>query len=76
MPVRILVVDDEVLMEEMINLRFRREINKKQYEFHYAFNGREALDWLDNQNWTDIILCDINMPEMDGLALMDIIKQK
>ena len=38
-------------------------------------NGQEALDWLENNN-TDLILLDINMPILDGIKTCKIIKEK
>jgi two-component system chemotaxis response regulator CheY len=43
-------------------------------EFHEAANGIEALDILKN-HWLDIILLDYNMPKMDGMELLRIIKK-
>lgn len=39
-----------------------------------ASNGREALQLLREQ-LVDVILCDVNMPEMDGEELMKLLKQ-
>ncbi|MEM6262039.1 MAG: response regulator [Bacteroidota bacterium] len=76
MPIKVLVVDDEAQMEEMIRLRFRKEIRKKQYEFHFTLSGKQALECLEQEGGIDIILCDINMPEMDGLTLMGLIREQ
>ncbi|MEM7371972.1 MAG: response regulator [Bacteroidota bacterium] len=76
MPVKILVVDDEVLMEEMIRMRFRKEIRRNVYDFHFAISGQATLDYLEQEEGIEIILLDINMPEMDGLTLMNNLKQK
>lgn len=67
----ILVVDDEVYVEKLIKMRFRKEIKAREYVFHYALNGQEALDRIQEHPETSIILCDINMPVMDGFALLD-----
>lgn len=40
-----------------------------------AGNGKEALAVLDAQ-WVDIVLADINMPEMNGIELVETMKQK
>ena len=45
---------------------FRRQIRKGEYEFAFAHNGLEALQKLLETPDFDIILSDINMPEMDG----------
>ncbi|MEL7122538.1 MAG: response regulator, partial [Bacteroidota bacterium] len=69
-PIKILVVDDEPLVERLINQRFRKKIKSKHYEFHFAENGVEGLSKLDQHQDVDIILSDINMPKMDGLTFL------
>jgi sigma-B regulation protein RsbU (phosphoserine phosphatase) len=49
---------------------FRRKIRNGEYEFFFAHNGLEALAILYNNPDIEIILSDINMPEMDGLTLL------
>jgi len=70
LPVKILSVDDEMDLELLLTQYFRRKIRKGEYEFFFAHNGLEALTVLLNQKDIDIILSDINMPEMDGLTLL------
>jgi sigma-B regulation protein RsbU (phosphoserine phosphatase) len=70
MPVKILSVDDEQDMEILLTQYFRRKIKKGEYEFAFAHNGVEALQMLLARPDFDIILSDINMPEMDGLTLL------
>lgn len=70
MPVKILSVDDESDLELLLTQYFRRKIRKGEYEFHFAHNGLEALAMLLKHRDFDIILSDINMPEMDGLTLL------
>jgi sigma-B regulation protein RsbU (phosphoserine phosphatase) len=70
MPIKILSVDDEPDMEVLIQQKFRRKIRKGEYEFHFAHNGLEALATLVEHSDIDVILTDINMPEMDGLTLL------
>ena len=69
-PVKILSVDDEMDLELLLTQYFRRQIRKGEYEFFFAHNGLEALTMLLQQKDIDIILSDINMPEMDGLTLL------
>src|SRR5450631_195129 len=68
---KILVVDDEPDLEVLIKQRFRKQIRDKQYEFLFAVNGADALDRIRESEDLDIVLSDINMPEMDGLTLLD-----
>ena len=70
MAVKILSVDDEMDLELLLTQYFRRQIRKGEYEFSFAHNGVEALTMLLKNKDYDIILSDINMPEMDGLTLL------
>ena len=70
MAIKILSVDDEVDLEVLLTQYFRRKIRKGEYEFFFAHNGLEALQTLLKHPDIDIILSDINMPEMDGLTLL------
>ena len=70
MPVKILSVDDEMDLELLLTQYFRRQIRKGKYEFYFAHNGVEALAMLYKNPDIEIILSDINMPEMDGLTLL------
>ncbi len=70
MPIKILSVDDELDLEVLLTQYFRRKIRKGEYEFSFAHNGWEALTMLIKNKDYDIILSDINMPEMDGLTLL------
>ncbi len=67
---KIMVVDDEADLEVLIKQKFRKQIRQKEYEFLFAINGRDALEKLVSDPEVDIILSDINMPEMDGLTLL------
>lgn len=70
MAVKILSVDDELDLEVLLTQYFRRQIRKGEYEFAFSHNGLEALQKLLETPDFDIILSDINMPEMDGLTLL------
>ena len=69
--VRILVVDDEVDLEQLMLQQMRREIRRGRYTFEFAHNGAEALERLREDNDFDIVLSDINMPVMDGLTMLE-----
>ena len=68
---KILVVDDEPDLEDLVLQRMRREIRNGRYSFVFARNGVEALERLSGDNDIDIVITDINMPEMDGLTLLE-----
>jgi adenylate cyclase len=68
--VKILVVDDEPDLEILIRQKFRQKIRDRQYEFVFALNGRQALEQLNQNTDVEVVLSDINMPEMDGLTLL------
>ncbi|MCB0579334.1 MAG: response regulator [Phaeodactylibacter sp.] len=75
MAAKILVVDDEPQFERLILQRFRRQAREGKYEFLFAQNGVEALDVLARNTGIDMVLTDINMPKMDGLALIGQIRE-
>lgn len=75
MAIKILSVDDELDLEVLLTQYFRRQIRKGEYEFVFAHNGLEALQKMLETPDIDIILSDINMPEMDGLTLLGKIKE-
>ncbi|MBQ0085479.1 MAG: SpoIIE family protein phosphatase [Prevotella sp.] len=75
MAVKILSVDDELDLELLLTQYFRRKIRHGEYEFLFAHNGLEALEVLVKHPDIDIILSDINMPEMDGLTLLSKINE-
>ena len=72
--VKILVVDDETDMEPMIRQKFRRHIRENTFDFEFASNGLEALEKIIEFPEIGIVLSDINMPEMDGLTLLNKLK--
>ncbi len=76
MPSRILVVDDEPDLEQLILQKFRRQIRDGIFAFQFAGNGLQALERLAQDDAIDLVLTDINMPEMDGLTLLNRIKEQ
>ncbi len=74
--VKILVVDDEADLEVLIKQKFRRKIREQAYEFVFAINGVHALEQLQIHKDVGLVLCDINMPEMDGLTLLSELNEK
>jgi len=73
---KILVVDDETDLEVLIKQKFRQKIREHKYEFVFAINGKHALEQLELNDDVDVVLSDINMPEMDGLTLLSKINEQ
>ncbi|EAZ90843.1 response regulator [Crocosphaera chwakensis] len=70
---KILVVDDEIELERLIKQRFRKKIRAKEFDFVFVHNGAEAIEHLTEEDQIDVVLTDINMPEIDGLTLLDLL---
>ena len=68
---KILVVDDEPDLEPLMLQRMRRHIRAGRYSFVFAHNGVEALEVLHQDDEIDMVVSDINMPQMDGLTLLE-----
>jgi adenylate cyclase len=75
-PVKILGVDDEADFEALIRQRFRRQIREGEFTFRFAHHGEEALDMLAAEPDIDLMLLDINMPVMDGLTLLNELRER
>ena len=70
MTATILLVDDEPDLEALVTQKFRREIRDGSLNFVFAHDGIEALAKIASGPAFDLVLSDINMPRMDGLALI------
>ncbi len=66
---RVLVVDDEANMRRVLEIM----LHKIGYETRAASNGQEALALAQRESF-DLVLTDLRMPEMDGLALLDALR--
>ncbi|MGN0577174.1 MAG: HD domain-containing phosphohydrolase [Ruminiclostridium sp.] len=69
---RILTVDDEIMNSKLIARIMKDE---PMYEIVSATSGKQALEILDEQEF-DLIMLDVNMPEMDGLETLRLIRKK
>jgi adenylate cyclase len=67
---KILVVDDEPDLADLVSQKFRRQIKEGEVVFCFAYDGAEALAFLDANRDVDMVISDINMPCMDGLTLL------
>ncbi|MCB9305417.1 MAG: response regulator [Lewinellaceae bacterium] len=70
MSATILVVDDQPRFERLIRNMFREHIERGTYEFVFALNGKLALEIMAQNSAIDMVLSDINMPQMDGLTFL------
>jgi DNA-binding response OmpR family regulator len=61
-----LAIDDEVSIQLILQHYF-----KEDFSVITKGNGKEALAWMQEGNIPDIIVADINMPEMDGYTFID-----
>ncbi len=68
--IKILLVDDE----EHIRLLFKEELEEEGYFIGLASNGFEALEMLKAGQF-DLVVLDIKMPGMDGIATLNEIKK-
>lgn len=66
--IRALIVDDSSVMRKIVE-RSLRQAGIEMTEVFQAGNGAEAMAVLQNSK-VDLILCDINMPVMDGLEFI------
>jgi DNA-binding response OmpR family regulator len=67
----ILVVEDEIVTQRLT----RKILEERGYEVVVADDGVDALMALGKINF-DLILCDINMPNIDGFKLLEFLNQK
>ncbi len=70
--IHFLLVDDEEVLIETIAKRLRL----KGFIVDCAFSGNDALNQLGRSDTIDIVLLDIQMPDLDGMRVLEILKTK
>ena len=70
-PYNVLVVDDEEDVPPIFRQHLRRDVRQGRYALHFANSGAQALSCLEAEPDIDLIVTDLNMPEMDGLTLLE-----
>lgn len=73
MAINILVVDDSAVMRSMI-IRTINLCGLEVGEIYQAENGRDGLEKLE-EIWVDLVFIDVNMPVMDGMEMLEAIRQ-
>ena len=68
---KLLVVDDE----NNLRLVVQKEMTRQGHEVETASDGEAAWDALEQQDF-DVLLCDINMPRLDGIALLRRLRER
>lgn len=67
---KIMIIDDAASMRQVISLTLKGG----GYDFVEAGDGQEALDKLEGEQ-IDLFVCDVNMPNMDGLTFLEEIRK-
>ncbi len=70
----VLIVDDSSVMRKIIRRNLRQPGIQVEQEFE-AEDGFEAFEVLSNSK-IDIILCDVNMPNLDGISFVEKVRNK
>jgi DNA-binding response OmpR family regulator len=70
-PARVLVVEDDAGTQTLL----RKQLTAKGFEVQVAVNGLDGLMQLES-SVPDVIICDMNMPELDGIGFVKAIKAK
>ena len=74
--INILAVDDEDDVAALYKVFFKKEQRSELVSLHCVRSGQECIDYLNSSKGENvhIVLCDINMPEMDGFDVLSRIK--
>tara|TARA_R110002096_G_scaffold135456_2_gene287285 strand:- start:195012 stop:195389 length:378 start_codon:yes stop_codon:yes gene_type:complete len=67
---QVLIIDDEPIMRKLLE-----QILKDRYETVSLENGREALEWMYSGNIPDLVVADLNMPEINGFEYITRVRE-
>lgn len=67
---QVLVIDDEPIMRKLL-----MQILKDKHEVILKENGKEALEWMYSGHIPDLVVADLNMPEIDGFEYIEKVRE-
>ena len=67
---QVLIIDDEPIMRKLLE-----QILKDKYEVISLENGREGLEWMYSGNIPDLVVADLNMPEINGFEYIKKVRE-
>ncbi len=67
---QVLIIDDEPIMRKLLE-----QILKEKYEVISLENGREGLEWMYSGNIPDLVVADLNMPEINGFEYIKKVRE-
>lgn len=63
----ILLADDDAAVRDMV----RRALSADGHQVHVTSDGLEALDYISANNTIDLLVTDVDMPQLDGITLAE-----
>ncbi len=67
---QVLIIDDQPVMRKLLE-----QFLKDKYEVISQENGKEALEWMYDGNIPDVVIADLNMPEIDGFEYIKRVRE-
>jgi len=67
---QILVIDDEIIIRTVLEKFLSRHFRVAVFD-----NGRQAMDWLQKGYHADLMIVDVQMPEMKGDEFLSLVRQ-
>lgn len=69
---KVLVVEDSVTVRDQL----RRALTPCGFRVVYAVDGLEGLEKVAAHDDIDLMICDVNMPRMDGITMIETLKEQ